>query len=177
MSDVMKELEEQCRAEATEICDRFHRGFIGKADLVDAIAAALKKRAGEVAAIEELRIMQLAGISTASVQNTEASAKDRIDESNPFWSVAYADVCRAIDREMRHRALADQADERTARAESRIRTLEEALEEVKFECLTMVHTPGALARIVRICIDAGIVKKLPELQTAHTEREAKKGHQ
>ncbi len=55
---------------------------------------------------EELHVMQLSAISVASNQNTATSVKERIDSSNPYWSVAYADVCRAVDREMANRAIA-----------------------------------------------------------------------
>lgn len=47
--------------------------------------------------------MQLAAISTASIQNTESTIKDRIPRENPYWTVAYSDVCAAIDREIKHR--------------------------------------------------------------------------
>jgi len=53
-----------------------------------------------VAELEELRVMQLVACSTASMQNTERSAKDRIALDNPYSSTAYIDVCRAIDREI-----------------------------------------------------------------------------
>lgn len=56
----------------------------------------------------EFHTMQLAAISTASFQNTEASKRDRIGKDHPYASTAYFDVCRAIDREMALRAsLAD----------------------------------------------------------------------
>jgi hypothetical protein len=51
----------------------------------------------------ELHTMQLAAIMTASIQNTNESAAARIDRSNPYWTVAYDDVCKAVDREMGHR--------------------------------------------------------------------------
>lgn len=53
----------------------------------------------------EFRIMNLAGISTASIQNTETTIKDRIGRENPYWTVAYNDVCVAIDREIKWRNL------------------------------------------------------------------------
>jgi hypothetical protein len=56
--------------------------------------------------IETLR-MQLVGCSTASFQNTEASKADRIAQDNPYWSVAYSDVCAAVDREIALRAERD----------------------------------------------------------------------
>ena len=59
--------------------------------------AALKK---EVEEERELHSMQLAAISTASIQNTETTIKDRITPSNPYSSTAYFDVCKAIDREI-----------------------------------------------------------------------------
>ena len=49
---------------------------------------------------EELHTMQLAGISTATVQNTVSTVKDRITKDSPYWTVAYQDVCAAVDREM-----------------------------------------------------------------------------
>lgn len=52
---------------------------------------------------EELHIMQLAAISTASIQNTETTVKDRIDKDSPYCTTAYLDVCRAVDREMKQR--------------------------------------------------------------------------
>jgi septal ring factor EnvC (AmiA/AmiB activator) len=48
----------------------------------------------------ELRVMQLAAITTASLQNTEESLKERITSGNPYYSEAYAHACRAVDREM-----------------------------------------------------------------------------
>lgn len=51
----------------------------------------------------EIRIMQLAAISTASIQNTESTVKERIGRENPYWSQAYEDVCVAVNREMAHR--------------------------------------------------------------------------
>jgi hypothetical protein len=50
--------------------------------------------------LRELPVMQLAAISTASVQNTPGSARDRLGPESPYYTSAYADVCRAIDREM-----------------------------------------------------------------------------
>lgn len=53
--------------------------------------------------LEEKNIMQLAGISTAAMQNTDSTIKDRIDKTNPYWTVAYQDTCDAVDREMKLR--------------------------------------------------------------------------
>ena len=50
---------------------------------------------------EEQHVLQLAAIMTASIQNTDISIKDRITKDNPYWTVAYSDVCHAIDREMK----------------------------------------------------------------------------
>jgi hypothetical protein len=52
---------------------------------------------------EEVHRMQLAAISTATLQNSDSTIKDRIDGHSPYWSPAYADTCRAVDREMNHR--------------------------------------------------------------------------
>lgn len=53
--------------------------------------------------IQELHVMQLAAISTAALQNTEASKSERIGKYNPYWTVAYQDVCDAVDREILER--------------------------------------------------------------------------
>lgn len=50
--------------------------------------------------VDEHVAMLLAAISTASIQNTPASAKERIHRDSPYWTQAYGDVCTAIDREM-----------------------------------------------------------------------------
>lgn len=60
--------------------------------------------AEEVAKLREQHNMELAGISTASIQNTPSSIKGRITRDNPYWTVAYGDVCVAVDREMKLRA-------------------------------------------------------------------------
>jgi hypothetical protein len=54
--------------------------------------------------------MEIAAIMTASIQNTPTAIKHRIGPDNPFWSQAYADVCRAVDREMRERQRAEAAE-------------------------------------------------------------------
>lgn len=51
----------------------------------------------------ETRDMQLAGCSTAAIQNTPTSIHERIEPEHPYYSAAYGDVCRAVDREMKHR--------------------------------------------------------------------------
>lgn len=48
----------------------------------------------------ELQRMQMAGMMTVSMQNTETAIKDRITRDHPYWCQGYEDVCRAIDREM-----------------------------------------------------------------------------
>lgn len=53
--------------------------------------------------LDEMHAIQLAAISTASVQNTESSKLERIGRDNPYWTVAYGDVCVAVDREIRVR--------------------------------------------------------------------------
>ena len=59
---------------------------------------------------EELRIMQLAAISTVLLQNTIESAKERIIKGNPYWTVAYQDACDAVDREIKLRSQLEKAE-------------------------------------------------------------------
>lgn len=57
--------------------------------------------AGEVQKIYfEKNNMQLVAIMTATLQNTESTIKERLPKDHEYWTVAYGDVCRAIDREM-----------------------------------------------------------------------------
>jgi len=68
----------------------------------------------------ELHTMKLAAIMTASIQNTPESVQGRIRRDNPYWTVAYDDVCRAIDREMGLRKEVEflRAELKDARAEN-----------------------------------------------------------
>lgn len=56
-------------------------------------------------AVQEHHAMKLAAISVACLQNTRSSIAERIDASNPYWTVAYGDVCAAVDREIAQREL------------------------------------------------------------------------
>lgn len=67
----------------------------------------------------ELHTMQLAAIMTASIQNTESTIKDRIGSEHPYCTVAYQDVCRAIDREIRERTRAEAAEAEVAELKKR----------------------------------------------------------
>jgi hypothetical protein len=70
-------------------------------------AALLRSLAAPPQQPDELHVMQMAAISTASIQNTRESAKERIGRDNPYWTQAYDDVCRAVDREMDARERAE----------------------------------------------------------------------
>lgn len=60
--------------------------------------------------LNDRHIMQLAGISTAAVQNTRETTKDRITRENPYWTQSYEDVCVAVDREIAQRERAEKAE-------------------------------------------------------------------
>lgn len=77
---------------------------------LEAVLARAERAEKAAEETRELAIMQLAGISTATIQNTETTIKDRIGRDNPYWTVAYGDVCVAVDREMRERARAERAE-------------------------------------------------------------------
>ena len=59
--------------------------------------------AGHFPPVNEEHIMELAAISTAALQNTRDTTKLRIGEDHPYWTPAYADTCRAVDREIEWR--------------------------------------------------------------------------
>lgn len=44
--------------------------------------------------------LQIAAICTAAGQNTIESRKHRIDKEHPYWTPAYGEMCRAVDREI-----------------------------------------------------------------------------
>lgn len=52
---------------------------------------------------EEDFIIKLAAISTASIQNTKKTIVDRLEPDHPYYTIAYGDVCAAIDREIQAR--------------------------------------------------------------------------
>ena len=74
--------------------------------------------AAEIERLEDLHRMQLAGISTATLQNTVASTADRILKDNPYWTIAYGDVCTAVDREIAQRVRAEAAEARVRELEA-----------------------------------------------------------
>ena len=62
---------------------------------------AFKKITNRIEKGRELHLLQLAAISTASIQNTEKTIKNRIPANHCYSTATYRDVCRAIDREMK----------------------------------------------------------------------------
>mgnify|MGYP001571697844 FL=1 len=68
------------------------------------------KLRAELEELKELNTMQLTGILTAVMQNTVDSSKERIAAGNPYWTVAYGEVCRAVDREIKLRAELERAE-------------------------------------------------------------------
>lgn len=61
-----------------------------------ALQSAVEAQAAE---IEQLRV-QLAGCGVAAMQNTETSKAQRVEKGSYGYSESYADVCRAVDREI-----------------------------------------------------------------------------
>lgn len=82
-----------------------------------AVDAATKELRAEI----ELLEMQAAACMTACFQNTEQSSRARIDRSNPYWTQAYDDVCKTVDREMKHRNEAALLQTQLAQAEAALR--------------------------------------------------------
>jgi len=98
---------------------------------------------------EKLRMM-LVAVMTASMQNTETTIKDRIDQNHLYWSQAYADVCVAVDREMRERGRAEKAEAACAEKDA-------ALSKCSERWKWFVQHPGA--PIINIAsMDAAVVK-------------------
>ena len=106
-----------------ELEDSYDQGFLKGTEVGDGTAARIKKQCNDdfnrlskerrefvakrqeleakLKAQDELHNMQLAGISTASICNTEYSmAEQLIARDNPYWTVAYSDIIKAVKREM-----------------------------------------------------------------------------
>lgn len=62
--------------------------------------------AGSLEDNEQYR-MQMAAIGTVSMMNTRNTALDRLEQGHPYWTLAYQDVCDAVDREMKWREQAE----------------------------------------------------------------------
>lgn len=75
--------------------------------------------------------MQLAAISTAAWGNTESSRVDRIKADSPYWSTAYGDVCKAIDREMMHRNRVEELEIETLELRSKANVAEERVKQLE----------------------------------------------
>lgn len=73
-------------------------------DYATYLESEVKKLREELRLLEERGQMQLVAISTAAQQNTDTTAKEgRIESSNPYYTTAYYDVCRLVDREIKER--------------------------------------------------------------------------
>lgn len=60
--------------------------------------------------LREFYQMQLAAISTVSMQNTHQTVKGRVLKDTPYWTVAYGDVCRRVDSEIYFRERCEQLE-------------------------------------------------------------------
>ena len=99
--DVLLEVVETDPADFTDrenIC-------ISPKDLGEILRAALQERDAE---IERLRV-QLAGCGVAALGNTEASKLQRAKPEDYGYSESYAEVCRAVDREIAQRKVLETA--------------------------------------------------------------------
>jgi len=100
------------------------------------LKAALTAQQGlpEVVAELEVERMKAAAVMTASIQNTERTVKDRITQGHPYWSQGYADVCRAVDREMELRAERDDLRSKLAESEKEVEQLKGAIALGQYNC-------------------------------------------
>ena len=63
----------------------------------------IKKLNQQIRALEEKHQQQLIAISVLCTQNTQQTVLHRIKRDNPFWTMAYMDVCNTVDREIDNR--------------------------------------------------------------------------
>ncbi len=83
--------------------------------------------------------IKLGAISTASLQNTPETIKGRITKENPYWSVAYSDVCVVVDREVELRDKLTIAVEKIKELEADRHELEEANCRLNEKLLCAIH--------------------------------------
>lgn len=112
---------------------------------IDRLQADNIKLRKEVESMRENHIMQLAGISTACIQNTKSTIKDRIPKDNPYWTVAYGDVCVAVDREMRERKRAEEAELLAHYKDETATTFMNQVKKLQSE-LAQAHSDGSVMR-------------------------------
>lgn len=86
------------------------RRFYENVDQLLAEVATLRAERDRLTAEHERAEMKLVACMTATLQNTPETASDRLPQDHPYWSVAYSDVCRSVDREMQERARAEDAE-------------------------------------------------------------------
>jgi hypothetical protein len=92
---------------------------VARGSEVEGLRAEVERLTRERDELAELHRMREAAICVAAQCNTPESAKQhRIEKGNPYWTLAYSDVCAAVDREMalRAAALPEDAEERIAKA-------------------------------------------------------------
>lgn len=91
-------------ARVLEMQARMNKSFLDEKDKkIKELETINHNLARDMRVKDENHNMQLAAISTATIQNTRSSTKDRLFRTSPYWTIAYGDVCVAIDREMNHR--------------------------------------------------------------------------
>ena len=73
-------------------------------------------------------MIKLAACSSAALQNTETTVKDRLTKDNPYWSAAYGDVCAAVDREMKLRQDLEECRDKLFIAYDKVQRLSEVVE-------------------------------------------------
>lgn len=78
-------------------------------------------------AVEELGTerMRLAACGVAAMQNTVSTITERITPDNPYYSASYSDVCRAVDREMGHRAAKEKTERQLSDEKQKVANLED----------------------------------------------------
>lgn len=100
LTDRVKELEEKLRAVEAER-DKHKARREKNLDNAIKYKNKLKSVESERDDLKEKHLLQLAGISTASLCNTEKSISENlIKKDNPYWTVAYSDVVICVKREM-----------------------------------------------------------------------------
>jgi hypothetical protein len=125
--------------------EHWHDREISAAEYAQALTLALKS-------IEEYH-MQAAAVMTATIQNTPTTIKDRIGRENPYWTQAYADVCAAVDREMRERARAEKAEAEIERLKKCMETNAGMLAKYGPECFPEINAEGQ-KHFVRVMMES-----------------------
>lgn len=99
----------------------------------------------------ETERMRLAACGVAALGNTKESVKERINKENPYYSASYADVCRAVDAEIKLRDEVERLKAENEAQAKRIAELEQ-IDDKQLQEILFIVTDGMANHNLPFCI-------------------------